>query len=66
MNRMMLEGERKALQSRLDVLDRIKPDCNSCINLDASGQCLAHSKSLVPIDFKNVGCNEWEWDDIPF
>lgn len=65
MNRALLEGEKKALQARLDVLERIKPDCNSCINLSASGDCLAH-KASVPDDFKKTGCDQWEWDDVPF
>ena len=65
MNRMLLEGERKALQTRLDVLNRIKPDCNSCVNLAESGKCLVH-KQDVPADFKSTGCDSWEWDDVPF
>ena len=44
MNRMLFEGERKALQTRLDVLNRIKPDCNSCVNLAESGKCLVHKR----------------------
>lgn len=65
MNRMLLEGERKALQSRLDVLNRINSNCHTCIKLEHSGYCQQH-KSIVPDDFKTTGCDEWEWDDIPF
>lgn len=65
MNRALLEGEKNALQARLDVLYRIKPDCNSCINMNGSGECLVH-RAVVPDDFKKQGCEEWQWDDIPF
>ncbi len=65
MNRALLEGEKKALQSRLDVLNRINSNCHTCIKLEYSGYCQQH-KSSVPDDFKATGCDEWEWDDIPF
>ena len=60
MNRMLLEGERKALQSRLDILNRVEPNCHTCIKLEQSGYCQQH-KSSVPDDFKTTGCDEWEW-----
>src|SRR5574343_633940 len=64
MNRMLLEGERKALQSRLDVLNRVESNCHTCIKMEQSGYCQQH-KSHVPDDFKSTGGDEWERDDIP-
>ena len=40
--------------------------CKSCRLFAASTNWCSHHKDCVPVDFHPAGCDEWQYDDIPF
>ena len=65
MNRIELQTKREALTRMLAELDRVKPSCNTCVHFESSKRC-AKFDQAVPAEFQASGCDEWEYDEVPF
>lgn len=48
----------------LRLLENIRITCNTC-SQNASGWCNRFA-AAPPEDVIKAGCDEWEWDGIPF
>lgn len=47
----------------LDFLTQIKTNCTTCDDYD-KGTCKRFGP--VPADFVQQGCDDWNYDDVPF
>lgn len=58
-------ARRDALKADLDRLEKFPPGCMTCLFLDASKVCLKY-EARPPQDFYATGCDDWQFDEIPF
>jgi hypothetical protein len=63
MTRVELDVQRTALRRMLNTLDAVKVECRTCIAW-AGATCEKYGPP--PADVVSVGCDEWQFDDIPF
>lgn len=49
----------------LAELDLVKPSCNTCIHFESGKRCTKFDQ-VVPADFQEKGCDEWEFDGVPW
>jgi len=52
-------------RDRVQLLERVPAGCASCLHLGPGNQCKKWKES-VPADFMAAGCDEWQYDQIPF
>lgn len=43
-----------------------KKSCNDCVNQNGNNGCKLADGMVPPPEVQNVGCDAWEWDEIPF
>jgi hypothetical protein len=63
MTRIELDVQRTALRRMLTTLDAVKVECRTC-GAWAGATCEKYGPP--PADVVPVGCDEWQFDDIPF
>jgi hypothetical protein len=59
-----LNVKKEALQSMLKTLNAIDTGCTQCDHF-MQGKCLKFNAQIPP-EFVAKGCEDWEWDGIPF
>lgn len=64
MNRQLLAHLQKTLRAETVRLEAIKPRCGNCVH--AEGVHCTKFEAVPPPDVAAVGCDEWEWDQVPF
>ena len=65
MNRIELTDRKCDVQKELEWLNNIDTGCRSCEHKkDDVDVCLKHGE--IPADFIAQGCDQWEYDDVPF
>jgi len=65
MNKDTLQNRINLLQQELEYHQNIKTNCSTCEHSQGVGFCLMWDCS-VPDDVIQVGCNDWEFDNVPF
>lgn len=67
MTRTELTAKRAQLRRQLDDLERVRMSCNTCIHLTEHQVC-AHFGAAPPSDAikSDIGCETWQFDNIPF
>ena len=65
MTKATLQQRIETLQKELEFHQGIKTNCSSCEHSDGLGFCLMWDCE-VPDDVANIGCDDWEFDNIPF
>lgn len=46
------------------MLAAVKTNCTRCAHNDQRGACAKFGP--IPADFMTVGCDQWEFDEVPF
>ena len=64
MNQVQLEAMRMALGLGLQRLDAVSVNCRSCSAWKVS-RCTKFDQ-VPPTDVQQVGCDDWNWDEVPF
>lgn len=59
-----LNIKKEALRTMLKRLEDIETSCLQC-NHYMAGKCVKFD-ATPPAEFLKAGCEEWEWDGIPF
>lgn len=59
-----LNIKKEALTAMLERLNEIETSCFQCDHFMA-GKCKKF-EATPPADFLKAGCEEWEWNGIPF
>lgn len=65
MNRKGLEDMILDTKKMLTFYEGIKADCTSCTQRGAQNKCLLHD-AIVPDEYISQGCDQWEYDEVPF
>ena len=65
MHRMDIRERIPFLKRELAFFEQLETEmnCTRCV-IFAEGQCKKYG--AVPAEFMAVGCEEFEWDDVPF
>lgn len=64
MKRTELVAYRAALRDGLARLESIKPSCVNCVH--SEGVHCTKFEAVPPNDVQAAGCDEWQWDGVPF
>jgi hypothetical protein len=64
MNRIALHAVRDALAAQLATLNAVTIHCRSCASWQEE-HCTRFD-AVPPPDVVQAGCEEWEWDRVPF
>jgi hypothetical protein len=64
MNQIHLRAVQQALRNELVRLDAINVACKTCQEWEQTG--CAKFDATPPVDVQKTGCEEWEFDNIPF
>ena len=59
-----LNVKKEALQSMLRTLNAIETSCAQCDHF-MQGKCMKFN-AQIPAEFVAKGCEDWEWNGIPF
>ncbi len=51
-------------RERLAVFDRMKMNCADCRFM--RGTYCQHWRDTVPEEFRASGCDDWQWDGVPW
>lgn len=65
MNRIEIQAKIEVFRRELRALEAIKISCGTCIHTSRTGWC-DKFKASPPDDVRAVGCDEYEYDNIPF
>jgi hypothetical protein len=65
MNRLEFQDRLNFCRRELEALQAVQIGCRSCAQFDALGRA-CKKYGAVPEGFIAQGCDEWEYDDIPF
>jgi hypothetical protein len=50
---------------RLAEIERADLGCGGCLHLGEGMRCKKW-KAIPPAEFRQAGCDEWTWDEVPF
>jgi hypothetical protein len=64
MNGTQLQMQKEALNQMLERLSAITVSCRTCEQFSGV-RCLKYD-SIPPAEVVAVGCDEWEFDGVPF
>lgn len=64
MKRTELQDRIGYCRRELEMLEKVKTDCTRCSHNDQHGAC--RKWGPIPQEFMAVGCDEWEFDEVPF
>lgn len=64
MNKQLLAHLQKTMRAEASRLEAIKPSCRNCVHVE--GVHCTKFEAVPPPDVAAVGCDEWEWDQVPF
>jgi hypothetical protein len=64
LTRAVFAQVRQFHQERAATMARVKMNCRDCQMFSSAG-CSKH-EAMPPDDFIEVGCDAWQWDEVPF
>lgn len=64
MNKQLLAHLQQTMRAEAVRLESIKPSCANCVHVD--GVHCTKFEAVPPPDVAAVGCDEWQWDQVPF
>lgn len=64
MNRTEFQDRLNYCRREFEMLSNVKTDCTRCVNNDQRGACAKFGQ--IPADFMSVGCDQWDFDEVPF
>lgn len=64
MNLQELNFKKELLQRELRRLESIETGCHQCDHF-ANSKCMKFDATPPP-EFRKAGCEEWQWDGVPF
>ena len=65
MNRTELQDRLNYCKRELDMLENVTPNCMRCLMKDATAP-VCQKYGPIPAEFLVIGCDAWEFDDVPF
>ena len=64
MNKQLLAHLQKTMRAEAVRLEAIKPSCRNCVH--SEGVHCTKFEAVPPNDVQAAGCDEWQWDGVPF
>ena len=64
MNRTELDDRISYCRRELQNLEGIPTNCTRCTHYRHANECAKYGP--IPAEFVARGCDEWEFDDVPF
>lgn len=64
MDKPLLAHLQRALRAEAVRLESIKPSCVNCVH--SEGVHCTKFEAVPPNDVQAAGCDEWQWDGVPF
>lgn len=64
MTRLEFEDRLAYCKREYEFLQTVQTNCTRCQHYSIGAVCAKHGQ--IPPDFVQQGCDEWEFDDVPF
>ena len=65
MNKRELEDTVLDCKKMLAFYEGMRTNCKTCDHKNIHFDCAKHGQR-VPEEYRDVGCDDWEYDDVPF
>jgi hypothetical protein len=65
MNRNEFQDRLNYCRREFEMLSAARTDCTRCANNDATAN-VCQKFGPIPVEFVAQGCDEWEFDEVPF
>ncbi len=66
MNRAQFENHVELQRRLVEFYEKYPRGCAGCVYFKQESAFCDYYKQTVPADFQPKGCDQWEYDDVPF